>query len=290
VLDAAVFEVAGKKKKALLIRNPWHYNRYKGAVPNSQSVWGPRNGTFTMLFEEANDCFVIYSICKAEKDYHVTATELDAFSGSVVYQKVSTDKWWSLSVVWPNWRMFCQAPNPAYVLAVKNLHTGEVFLPTSTLSNAMNRISVEVPGTTNGKPAEYKIALSVHFTTQKHGLRIMLNKYHHKAAKFTKRRRKTPTDEGKAYSRAILDMLAGIGPNCKKVNTDGHSWTDWQKDTFVDGVPVLKSRDAKDGKKMFWDYKRVEWVVANTDKSGIAKASYKHYFSPYIRARNFTCV
>jgi hypothetical protein len=278
----------GPLQRVLLVRNPWHKNHYNGTLAHHPA---PGAGFFYMLFEEANVCFSKYAICKMEKDYKVHLQDGDVFNlnhgaehcGTKTYEVTTKEKWY-VSMVWPNRRMFCNNPAPAYVLAVRNTKTGEVFLPktASRIPWGANHIDVELPGA-----GTYQIAFSVNFRQTTHLRHIRMNKYAHEDATFAE------ATDYQTYSEVIYDMLTDE-KDCGKFQAKGMTWVKKGPTGLVNGVPALEGElmDPDTGHKpiMFWNYRRMAWVEPAMAGLDVAKGTYTHFYPPLTPRSDMQCV
>jgi len=217
-------------------RNPYHRDRYKGSIPNTNLY----DGKFTMTIAEYFQAFSSSEVAKVRENYHVSSTELASSSGLKAAYTFSTtsDKPIYVSVVWPGSRIVepCKALDPKTVVSVRK--SGKNFSPTSAHGSGGNAAVVEILPTAGGGAGTYQVVVSVDFPSDPSYIKgVYMNIYSSQGI----------TIHNSKYSYDLLS-LGMVGPNiggapCDYAFVPGKGM--WQQDSskIMGGVATYWTLD-----------------------------------------------
>lgn len=267
VLD--VWEDASRGK-LVRVRNPWHSNYYKGSIPNPS--YGDDSGIFTMSFDEFRVAFFITDVAKVMPSYDVTSKRVCPASGcqssgpiqGALRFSISTNKWFTVSVVWPNHRMLCKTAHPSYVLAVRQSGQEKVFYPEPS-SFSVNAAYVELPPGSG----TYQIAVSVDFPVNTFIHEVQVNVYAESQVAIE------PLSVD--YSSLTLGMVgpASHGTPCEVITIANRGLWKVNMVSLIGGVPTYDS----------WDGKQFAYYVSFKDQWFIVG---KQYFDKVSQGRLYS--
>jgi len=235
LLDARIDQTYGYQ--VVKLRNPWHSDYYRGAIPNKDT----NDGAFTMKFDEFYEAFSSTSIAKVYKGYHVTSSELTKKNGLRASYKFATTKSapFFVSVVWPGSRIVapCDMLNPMYTVSVQKLGSSVVFTPAAAPAYGVNAVVVEVDPSLGGGAGTYRVAVSITFPKGGYIRAAYMNIYAAEEISIYK----ASTD----FPHLEFGMVsANVGGNpCTTVTIAGHGLWNADFTKTVGGVPTYWSYD-----------------------------------------------
>jgi hypothetical protein len=258
--------------KVVKVRNPWHINFYEGSIPNPTR--GDDSGIFTMSFEEFEIAFYSSSVAKVHPNYKVTPVRVKQVSEVIEAEfsfNIRSDKWFAVSLVWPNHRMLCEIANPSYVLAMRKLGSDKVYKPEKA-AYAKNSVYVEVPPDADGGHGTYIVAMSITFPVDSFIKEVFLNVYAETKV--------TVSTTHVDYSSLVLGMVGPAikGAPCEVVMMKDKGLWRANKKALLHGVPTY---DSLDGQKFaYYVGDKDKWyLMTNSHWTEVSKGSLWSYAS-----------
>jgi len=262
------------------VRNPWHTNFYKGSIPNPHR--GDDSGIFWMAFEEFETAFHSSSVAKVHRDYKVTAVRVKQVSEAIEAEfsfNIRSDKWFAVSLVWPNHRMLCEVANPSYVLAVRKLGSDKIFKP-ERHAYARNAVYVEIPADADGGHGTYIVAMSITFPVDSFIKEVFLDIYAETKV--------TVSTTHADYSSLILGMVGPAikGEPCEVVMMKDKGLWRANKQKMMHGVPTYESFDGS--KFAYYVSDKDQWfLMMSSHWTEVSQGSFWSYAS--VSPDDITC-